>query len=200
MSYSALRPSLISTLLLDKPRFLSLTVTATDPSASILLEKRLLPRFCEDADLASSSESILLGSSDDVLIPMILDLRNLPVEATGIVCGVAGKMASASHTTVLYSNGDGEHCDRHVNGINGSLDILFDSLEGQGDLPRPPPSTTTPELHLPCLEPVEISFLSTARAGTVIVSQKDIDRAMASLNADSRHAEALGRTFKQMKV
>jgi hypothetical protein len=195
MSYSALRPSLISTLLLDKPRFLSLTVTATDPSASILLEKRLLPRFCEDA-----GESILLGSSDDILIPMILDLRNLPVEATGIVCGVAGKMASASPSTVLYSNGDGEHYNRHVNGINGSLDILFDSLEGQGDLHRRPPSSTTPELRLPCLEPVEISFLSTARAGTVIVSQKDIDRAMASLDADSRHAEALGRTFKQMKV
>ena len=87
------------------PRFLSLTLTDTEP-ASLLLDHTLLPNFTQD---------ILLGSKDDFLIPITLDLRDLPMESTGIVCGVAGRL---------------------VGGTSGQLE-----------------------------SPVEMSYLSTARAG-----------------------------------
>jgi len=84
--------------------------------------------FDADADM-------LLGNKDDVLIPIILDLRGLPVESTGIVCGVAGRLVGG--TKGICSGGDGA---------------------------------------------VEMSYLSTARAGTVMVAENDISRAVAALN------------------
>ena len=39
--------------------------------------------------------SILLGAKDDYLIPISLDLGALSQEATGIVCGVSGKLVGA---------------------------------------------------------------------------------------------------------
>jgi hypothetical protein len=85
----------------------------------------MLPMFDTDPD-------ILLGSKDDLLIPIILDFRELPVDSTGIVCGVAGRL---------------------VGGTKGGFE-----------------------------DAVEMSYLSTARAGTVMVAQNDISRAMAALN------------------
>jgi hypothetical protein len=103
------------------PRFLSLTLTDTEP-ASLLLDRTLLPNFTQD---------ILLGSKDDFLIPITLDLRDLPMESTGIVCGVAGRL---------------------VGGTRGSLE-----------------------------RPVEMSYLSTARAGTVMVGEDELKRALVAL-------------------
>ncbi|KAI9822590.1 MAG: hypothetical protein M1827_000309 [Pycnora praestabilis] len=108
--------------LINKPRFLSLTLTDTEP-ASILLEKRLIPQF--------GSEEVLLGSKEDILIPITLDLRELPLEATGIVCGVAGRL---------------------VGGTSGQLQ-----------------------------DAVEMSYLSTARAGTVMVGEFELERALEAL-------------------
>lgn len=103
------------------PRFLSLTLTDTE-AASLLLDHTLLPNFTQD---------VLLGSKDEYLTPIRLDLRDLPVESTGIVCGVAGR--------------------------------LVDSTSGQID------------------DPVEMSYLSTARAGTVMVAEEQLDRALGAL-------------------
>jgi hypothetical protein len=103
------------------PRFLSLTLTDTEP-ASLLLDHTLLPNFTQD---------ILLGSKDDFLIPITLDLRDLPMESTGIVCGVAGRL---------------------VGGTSRSLE-----------------------------SPVEMSYLSTARAGTVMVGEDELKRALGAL-------------------
>ncbi|KAF2203815.1 hypothetical protein GQ43DRAFT_240010 [Delitschia confertaspora ATCC 74209] len=103
------------------PRFLSLTLTDTEP-ASLLLDHKLLPNFAQD---------ILLGSKDDFLIPITLDLRELPMESTGIVCGVAGRL---------------------VGGTTGTLE-----------------------------SPVEMSYLSTARAGTVMVGEEELKRALGAL-------------------
>ncbi|KAF2191816.1 hypothetical protein K469DRAFT_556490 [Zopfia rhizophila CBS 207.26] len=103
------------------PRFLSLTLTDTEP-ASLLLDHRLLPNFIQD---------ILLGSKDDFLIPITLDLRDLPLESTGIVCGVAGRL---------------------VGGTAGQIE-----------------------------SPVEMSYLSTARAGTVMVGEEELNRALDAL-------------------
>jgi hypothetical protein len=103
------------------PRFLSLTLTDTEP-ASLLLDHTLLPNFTQD---------ILLGSKDDYLIPITLDLRDLPMESTGIVCGVAGRL---------------------VGGTSGQLEHA-----------------------------VEMSYLSTARAGTVMVGEDELRRALGAL-------------------
>ncbi|KAH5582364.1 hypothetical protein HBI24_114640 [Parastagonospora nodorum] len=103
------------------PRFLSLTLTDTE-AASLLLDHTLLPNFTQD---------VLLGSKDEYLTPITLDLRGLPVESTGIVCGVAGRLVGA----------------------------------------------TTGQVE----SPVEMSYLSTARAGTVMVAEEELDRALGAL-------------------
>ncbi|KAI4211902.1 MAG: hypothetical protein LQ351_005393 [Letrouitia transgressa] len=115
--------------LIHQPRFLSLTLTQDEP-ASLLLEKQLLSNF--------GSENILLGSKDDFLVPIILDLDPLPLEATGIVCGVAGKLAGST------------------------------ASEGLTDK-------------------IEMSYLSTVRAGTVMVDEKDLDRAIAALRTEEKN-------------
>lgn len=104
------------------PKFLSLTLTDTEP-ASLLLDHTLLPNFGHD---------ILLGSKDDYLIPIMLDLRDLPMESTGIVCGVAGRLVGGTYTQLETA--------------------------------------------------VEMSYLSTARAGTVMVGEDELDRALRALS------------------
>lgn len=107
--------------LIYQPRFLSVTLTG-DESAGLLLEKQLLPSF----DLPGV-DNVLLGATDDYLIPIVLNLESLPIEASGIVCGVAGKL------------------------VDGPL------------------------------HPIEMTYLSTARAGTVMVDECDLDSAMQAL-------------------
>ncbi|MCJ1475850.1 hypothetical protein MMC13_004514 [Lambiella insularis] len=104
------------------PRFLSLTLTESEPP-SLLLEKATVPLF--------GASDVLLGSKDEYLIPITLNLEPLPFEATGIVCGVAGKL------------------------VGGGLGV----------------------------QAVEMSYLSTARAGTVMVNEVDLERAVEALNA-----------------
>jgi hypothetical protein len=111
--------------LVNQPQYLSITLTDANP-ASLLIQEDKLPLF--------GADDVLLGDKEEILIPILLDLRDFPVDSTGIVCGVAGR---------LY----GETC-------NG----LF-----------------------PDCEPVDMSYLSTARAGTVMVLEADIDRAMKAL-------------------
>ena len=116
--------------LIHQPKFLSLTLTEDEP-ASLLLEKRHVSHF--------GSDNVLLGSKDDYLTPITLDLGPLPFEATGIVCGVAGKLA------------------------------------GGGD-------------SGPLLGPIEMSYLSTARAGTVMVDERDLERALEALEVGQNGA------------
>jgi len=94
-----------------------------DEAASILLEKRLLSNF----DVGS--DNVLLGSKEAHLIPITLDLEPLPFEATGIVCGVAGRLVGG-HSVVQV---------------------------------------------------IEMSYLSTAKAGTVMVDERDLEQAMQAL-------------------
>lgn len=126
-------------------RFLSLTLTDTEP-ISVLLEHRLLPRLGRS----------LLGSrgDDDVLVPITLDLRELPLEASGIVCGVAGRLAQGT-----------ERKGSPVEG--GQAASTTRDPSGNG---RDSPDGGT-----------EISFLSTARAGTVIVRESELERAVRVL-------------------
>lgn len=68
-------------VLATQPRFLSLTL-AEDDQPSLFLDKTLLPMFGDS----------LVGDADSDMVPIFLDLVNLPFEATGIVSGVAGKL------------------------------------------------------------------------------------------------------------
>ncbi len=128
-------------------RFLSLTLTDNEP-ISVLLEHALLPHLGRS----------LLGSrgDEDVLVPITLDLRDLPLEATGIVCGVAGRLAQRT--------------------MASSLEDLQISPGGEGEDAV-----------------AEISFLSTARAGTVIVKESELERAVRALEegaeAGNGHSE-----------
>ena len=109
--------------LIYQPKFLSVTLTK-DESAGLLLEKQLLQNF----DLPDG-DNVLLGATEDYLIPIVLNLESLPMEASGIVCGVAGAL------------------------VNGPL------------------------------HPIEMTYLSTAKAGTVMVDECDLDSAMQALRA-----------------
>jgi hypothetical protein len=114
----------------EVPRFLSLTLTAAD-SASLTLEKRLLSLFPD------GGEDILLGKDGPEQVPITLDLRELPLESTGIVCGVASRL---------------------VDGMRGRFG------GGSGGGAR-----------------FEMSYLSTARAGHVVVFEDELEDAMESL-------------------
>lgn len=89
----------------------------------MLLEKRLLSNF--DIGL----DNVLLGSKEEHLIPITLDLEPLPFEATGIVCGIAGRLVGG-HSVA---------------------------------------------------QAIEMSYLSTAKAGSVMVDEHHLEQAMQAL-------------------
>ncbi|KAI8633041.1 ACT domain-containing protein [Xylariaceae sp. FL1651] len=68
-------------VLAGQPRFLSITLALDDPP-SLLLDKTLVNVFGDS----------LVGDTEGDLMPIFLDLVDLPLEATGIVSGVAGKL------------------------------------------------------------------------------------------------------------
>ncbi|KAJ5647214.1 hypothetical protein N7490_003586 [Penicillium lividum] len=208
-SMSILRDALTTALLVDKPRFLSLTLAALDPAASLLLEKRLLPRFASPTASHQNYEDgsgLLLGSKEDYLIPIMLDLRDLPLEASGIVCGVAGRLAEATDNhSSRAPNESTSPASGNSSSIIGSVTELFDTFGTRlalGGLDKnkratpnqPLPAAThhlKPDLDLSA-DAVEISFLSTARAGTIIVGEDELRRAIDALEAEKMHDEVVG--------
>lgn len=188
-SLSLLRNALTTSLLVDNPRFLSLTFAAGDDSASLLMEKRLIPRFSSDNEPEPENEGDLLLRSIDEIVPIILDLRRLPLEATGIVCGVASRLAEATRLSprdVSDDNTDGE-CSRPASSCSS-----FGDLVGLSDLYKEGPSFQP--VHNPHLHPqtgsftpseVDISFLSTARAGTIVVDRGQVRCAVEALDVES---------------
>ena len=121
-----------------RARFFSLTLTDTEP-ASLLLEKSLLANF-EAPNMTNPDDTVLLGNKDDIHVPITLDLRDLPLESTGIVCGIAGRLVGSRRLCIK----DGPQGPR-----------------GAGQL--------------------EMSYLSTARAGTVIIKEDELESAMEAL-------------------
>lgn len=115
------------------PRFLSLTLAADDPP-SLLLDRTLLPFFGPS----------IAGDTGESLVPLFLDLAPLPFEATGIVSGVAGKLAEL--------------------------------LRGW-----PPTTTTSTTAAGEGTTSSELSYLSTARAGAVILGADETARALEGL-------------------
>lgn len=110
--------------LVRQPRFLSVTL-AQDDAPSLLVDKSLLWLFGNS----------IAGDTEGDLVPIFLDLVDLPLESTGIVCGVAGKLVDDMRLM------DPEDVSRGT----------------------------------------ELSYLSTARAGAVILSSENADRAVKAL-------------------
>ncbi|KAI1753589.1 ACT domain-containing protein [Xylaria castorea] len=108
-------------VLAGQPKFLSITLALED-APSLLLDKTLLNVFGDS----------LVGDTEGNLVPIFLDLVDLPLEATGIVSGVAGKLVDEMRMTDT----------------------------GVGS---------------------ELSYLSTARAGAVILSKEQSRKALEVL-------------------
>ncbi|KAK3717474.1 hypothetical protein LTR37_005864 [Vermiconidia calcicola] len=106
------------------PKFLSVTLTDSE-SASLTLEKTLVSHFFNDG------EDLLLGKDGPEQVPITLDLKDLPLESTGIVCGVASRL---------------------TDGMKGRIGDIFN-----------------------------MSYLSTAKAGHVIVYMDELEEAMDAL-------------------
>lgn len=106
------------------PSFFSVTLTDSE-SASITLEKCLVSQFY------NNGEELLLGHDGPEQVPITFDLRDLPQESTGIVCGVASRL---------------------MDGMKGRIGDVFN-----------------------------MSYLSTAKAGHVIVYRDELEVAMEAL-------------------
>ncbi|KAI9729679.1 MAG: hypothetical protein M1818_008432 [Claussenomyces sp. TS43310] len=113
----------LTSAFIQRPRFLSLTLSKDD-APSLLVDKALLPIFGDS----------IAGDTEGRMLPIFLDLSNLPLESTGIVCGVAGKLVD----DMRIENAE----DKHGSGL---------------------------------------SYLSTARAGAVILSAEGSARALEVL-------------------
>jgi hypothetical protein len=178
---SILRSALTTVLVVDKPRFLSLTLASLDPAASLLLEKRLLPRFARHTASYEDGSGLLLGSKEDHLIPITLDLRDLPLEASGIVCGVAGRLAEAARGDA--SSPSALSSASSVVGLPRLFDTFGTRLEKGHSLA--PLSAGLEEEG----DAVEISFLSTARAGTIIVGEDELRRVVDALEKERERGD-----------
>ncbi|KAK4242269.1 hypothetical protein C8A03DRAFT_11556 [Achaetomium macrosporum] len=113
--------------LVAQPRFLSVTLADEDPP-SLLLDRELLGLFGDS----------VVGPTEGALVPIFLDLADLPFEATGIVSGVAGRLVREMGM-----------------GTNG-MGMVGDGVG-------------------------ELSYLSTARAGAVILSKEQAEMALRVL-------------------
>lgn len=219
-SIGILRDALTTALLVDKPRFLSLTLTAADPAASLLLEQRLLPRFSNNPTSPTNQDedededsSLLLGSKEDILFPITFDLRSLPLEATGVVCGVASRLADATHNrsedslaeSALFTRDILATYDREstslpfdspkVNGLHNPKSNSHSLAQNTNGYNPPPTHRLQPDVDA-SFDAVEISFLSTARAGTIIVGEHELHRAMDALEAESHEPEKAIETLE----
>lgn len=113
------------------PKFLSITLTDSE-SASLTLEKRLTTLFHHDG------EDLLLGKDGSEQVAITLDLRDLPQESTGIVCGVASRLSD---------------------GMRGRIgEVIFN-----------------------------MSYLSTAKAGHVVVYADELEDVMVAFEGGERN-------------
>ncbi|RJE18340.1 hypothetical protein PHISCL_09319 [Aspergillus sclerotialis] len=206
------------------------------------MEKRLIPRFSTDPTFTSTSflspsfpdqelyrnkdqdnttsepEPLLLHSLDEI-IPIFLDLRTLPLEASGIVCGVASRLADATrmqkcdndspvslfslHSTTSPSTiGSGSSFRAPSDSESETesepesdedvvcLSSLYTEDESSAsDTSTSTSGTTTYRLKtqaqsLAGSEDVDIGFLSTARAGIIIVGRKQLREAVEALEVE----------------
>ena len=126
--------------LIAGPRFISITMTEAD-SVSLTLERQSLQQFPQEG------KDILL-MSEDTVVPIMFDLRGLPDESAGIICGVAGRLIDRMHGQLGTKGGTGSG----AGGFN-------------------------------------MSYLSTAKAGNVIVLEDEAENALEALEEIEKAVE-----------
>lgn len=144
-----------------RARFLSVTLTDSEP-ASIVMERSLLANF-ESVD--DGRERVLIGSTDDVMVGIMLDLRSVPMARSGIVCGIAGALVGDKK-----QSGQDEGTPEHESGVGDTGAVAGGGGGNKGEEPTS----------------VEMSYLSTAMAGTVMVAEEELERAVRALT-DAQH-------------
>lgn len=158
------------------------------------MEKRLVPRFVVGSDSSSpAGESLLLRSADEI-VPIILDLRYLPLEASGIVCGVAGRLEEVmkgvsegccscsccyggdaeDDSSGVWSWGCGSEDESEDEDVVCLSSLYCEDEEEDREKRFPGPGQMA-------LSEVDIGFLSTARAGTIIVGRRQLKCAVQAL-------------------
>lgn len=60
--------------------------------------------------MVNEENNLLLGSKEDVFVPIMLDLRNLSFQATGIICGVASKLVNTTQGKRKGNGNRGKVC------------------------------------------------------------------------------------------
>lgn len=115
------------------PKFFSVTLTDSE-SASLTLEKKLTSMFFNDG------EDLLLGKDGSEQVAITLDLKDLPQESTGIVCGVASRLSD---------------------GMRGRIGEVFN-----------------------------MSYLSTAKAGHVIVYLDELEDVMSAFTGTEQNGSS----------
>ncbi|RDH32734.1 ACT domain-domain-containing protein [Aspergillus welwitschiae] len=167
---------------------------SSDTSSIAILREALTTALVVD------KPRLLLGSKEEILVPIMLDLRKLPLEASGIVCGVAGRLADATHargdedtdvSTILSHswNGGGSSFDSAFKNVLSSSHGSGGPVRSFGTSPGYRTHRLQPDMD-PYMDAVEISFLSTARAGSIIVGEHELHRAVDALEAESHEPDA----------
>lgn len=154
----------------------------------------------------------LKGSIEDVVIPISFDLSMLPENVTGIVAGVAGQLHSYDAQLVnlqsddqkLPGNGDVKS-NGNSNGSTHSSPFIDSSTTNETHHEPLSPFITTPRRqnsfsssspsssssfpfssqqdYLHSFPQIQSSYLSTAKSGVLLVSEKDLPFAVSALDA-----------------
>ncbi|KAI0470872.1 ACT domain-containing protein [Xylariaceae sp. FL0804] len=142
----------LASVLAAQPRFLSVTLAPGDPP-SLLLDRRLLRAF---------GGALVVADVEGDLTPIFLDLASLPLEATGIVSGVAGRLVDElrSTPTTTTSTSTTAAVGGGVGGGGVGVGVGMGMGVGVGGGSS------------------ELSYLSTARAGAVILPHEQSLRAL----------------------
>lgn len=117
------------------PTFMSLTLTDLE-SASLTLERRLTSFFYNDG------EELLLGKDGPGQVAITFDLQELPLESTGIVCGVASRLTEGMKLRIgdlfnmsYLSTAKAGHVIVYLDELDDALDALkgaeIVSIDGQ---------------------------------------------------------------------
>lgn len=187
--------------LIHPPDFFSVTIV-NDQEVSFIINRETAEMFDKDQ---------LKGSTEDVVIPISFDLSQLPENSTGIVAGVAFQLysfdleqlpGSNANTMLDKHNKNGPSfrqrpdsiieseekdygSDRHDYGNED--DEYFDNFESQSRASRLSSSSHLGEQDSPRMQ---ISYLSTAKSGVLLVSKCDIPIAASALTVFRNHKDS----------
>lgn len=145
--------SIVHTLI-HPPDFFSITIV-NGTEVSFIVNQETAEKFSIEA---------LLGSKTDYVIPISFDFSNLPEDSTGIVAGVASQLyAYDPEKPFPQLVGKPFSSNGTSNNRNSTISLSSSIASFQSDL-------------------IQMSYLSTAKSGVVMVSEVDVPVATAALS------------------